>query len=66
MRAARPGVREPQASELTIGPLSQVLAGPARDGEDILFADIASDELPPAKFDFDEAVALQEHYRVAA
>jgi nitrilase len=32
-----------------IGPLGQVLAGPAWDGEDILFAEIDLDEIPRAK-----------------
>jgi nitrilase len=36
-----------------IGPLGEVLAGPARDGEEILFADIDLDEITRGKFDFD-------------
>jgi nitrilase len=36
-----------------VSPLGQVLAGPAWDGEDILFADIDLDEIPRAKFDLD-------------
>jgi nitrilase len=36
-----------------IGPLGQVLAGPARDGEEILFADVDLDEIACGKFDFD-------------
>ena len=36
-----------------IGPLGEVLAGPARDGEVILFADLDLDEITRAKFDFD-------------
>jgi nitrilase len=36
-----------------VGPLGNVLAGPARDGEDILFADIDLDEIARGKFDFD-------------
>jgi nitrilase len=36
-----------------IGPLGEVLAGPARDGEEILFADIDVDEISRGKFDFD-------------
>ena len=36
-----------------VGPLGQVLAGPAWDGEEILFADIDLDDIPRAKFDFD-------------
>lgn len=36
-----------------IGPLGEVLAGPARDGEEILFADIDLDEIARGKFDFD-------------
>ena len=36
-----------------VGPMGQVLAGPAWDGEDILFADIDLDEIPRAKFDLD-------------
>lgn len=36
-----------------IGPLGQVLAGPAWDGEEILFADLDLDEITRAKFDLD-------------
>jgi nitrilase len=36
-----------------IDPLGQVLAGPARDGEEILFADIDLDQIVRGKFDFD-------------
>lgn len=36
-----------------IDPLGQVLAGPARDGEEILFADIDLDQITRGKFDFD-------------
>jgi nitrilase len=36
-----------------IDPLGQVLAGPARDGEEILFADVDLDEIARGKFDFD-------------
>jgi predicted amidohydrolase len=36
-----------------IGPLGDVLAGPARDGEEILFADLDLDEITRGKFDFD-------------
>jgi nitrilase len=36
-----------------VGPLGEVLAGPARDGEAILFADIDLDEIARGKFDFD-------------
>jgi nitrilase len=36
-----------------IGPLGDVLAGPARDGEEILFADLDLDEVTRGKFDFD-------------
>ena len=36
-----------------IGPLGEVLAGPARDGEAILFADIDLDDIARGKFDFD-------------
>ena len=36
-----------------IDPLGQVLAGPARDGEEILFADVDLDEIARRKFDFD-------------
>jgi len=36
-----------------IDPLGQVLAGPARDGEEILFADIDLDQIARGKFDFD-------------
>ena len=38
-----------------ISPLGQVLAGPARDREQILFADIDLDEIARGKFDFDVA-----------
>jgi tetratricopeptide (TPR) repeat protein len=38
-----------------IGPLGEVLAGPARAGEEILFADIDLDEIARGKFDFDVA-----------
>ena len=38
-----------------ISPLGEVLAGPARDGEEILFADIDLDEIARGKFDFDVA-----------
>jgi nitrilase len=36
-----------------IGPLGQILAGPARDREEVLFADIDLDEIARGKFDFD-------------
>ena len=36
-----------------VGPLGEVLAGPAFDGEEILFADVDLDEITRAKFDFD-------------
>jgi nitrilase len=36
-----------------INPLGQVLAGPARDGEEILFADLDLDDISRGKFDFD-------------
>ena len=36
-----------------IGPLGDVLAGPARDGEEILYADIDLDEIARGKYDFD-------------
>ena len=36
-----------------ISPLGEVLAGPARDGEQILFAEIDLDEIARGKFDFD-------------
>jgi nitrilase len=36
-----------------IDPLGRVLAGPAADGEQILFADLDLDEIARAKFDFD-------------
>ena len=36
-----------------IGPLGEVLAGPAWDGEEILYADIDLDDITRAKFDFD-------------
>jgi len=36
-----------------IGPLGQVLAGPARDGEEILFADIDLDDIARGTLDFD-------------
>jgi nitrilase len=38
-----------------IGPLGEILAGPARDGEVILFADLDLDEIARGKFDFDVA-----------
>ena len=38
-----------------ISPLGEVLAGPARDGEEILFADIDLDEIARGKFDLDVA-----------
>jgi nitrilase len=38
-----------------ISPLGEVLAGPARDGEEILFADIDLAEIARGKFDFDVA-----------
>ena len=36
-----------------ISPLGEVLAGPARDGEEILFADLDLDEIARGKFDLD-------------
>jgi nitrilase len=36
-----------------IAPLGEVLAGPAREGEEILFADIDLDEIARGKFDLD-------------
>jgi nitrilase len=36
-----------------VGPLGDVLAGPARDGEEILFADIDLDEIARGKLDLD-------------
>ena len=36
-----------------ISPLGEILAGPARDGEEILFADIDLAEIARGKFDFD-------------
>ena len=36
-----------------VGPLGQVLAGPAWDGEEILYADVDLDDIIRAKFDFD-------------
>jgi nitrilase len=38
-----------------IGPLGEVLAGPARDGEETLFADLDLDEITRGKFDLDVA-----------
>ncbi len=38
-----------------ISPLGEVLAGPARDGEEILFADVDLDEITRGKLDFDVA-----------
>jgi nitrilase len=38
-----------------ISPLGEVLPGPARDGEEILFAGIDLDEIARGKFDFDVA-----------
>ena len=39
----------------SISPLGEILAGPARDGEEILFADIDLAEIARVKFDFDVA-----------
>ena len=36
-----------------IGPLGEVLAGPARDGEEILYADVDLDQIARGKFDLD-------------
>jgi nitrilase len=36
-----------------VNPLGEVLAGPARDGEEILFADLDLDEVARSKFDLD-------------
>src|SRR5262245_62790844 len=36
-----------------VNPLGEVLAGPARDGEEILFAELDLDEVARAKFDLD-------------
>jgi nitrilase len=36
-----------------IGPLGEILAGPARDGEEILLADLDLDDVARGKFDFD-------------
>lgn len=36
-----------------IGPLGEVLAGPARDGEEILYADLDLDQIARGKFDLD-------------
>jgi len=36
-----------------IGPLGEVLAGPAREGEEILYAEIDLDEIARGKYDFD-------------
>jgi nitrilase len=36
-----------------VGPLGEVLAGPAWNGEEILYADVDLDEITRAKFDFD-------------
>lgn len=36
-----------------IGPLGDVLAGPARNGEETLFAELDLDEITRGKFDFD-------------
>jgi nitrilase len=38
-----------------VDPLGRVLAGPARDGEEILFADLDLEEIARGKFDFDVA-----------
>jgi nitrilase len=38
-----------------IGPFGEVLAGPARDGEETLFADLDLDEITRGKFDLDVA-----------
>ena len=36
-----------------VDPLGSVLAGPPRDGEEILFADVDLDDVARGKFDFD-------------
>jgi nitrilase len=38
-----------------VNPLGKVLAGPCFEGETILYADIALDEVTRGKFDFDAA-----------
>ena len=47
-----------------ISPLGEVLAGPARDGEEILFADIDLDEIARGKFDLDVDRPLRAPRRV--
>ena len=42
-----------QGGSCIVGPLGQVLAGPEREGERILRADLDLDDIPRAKFDFD-------------
>jgi nitrilase len=42
-----------QGGSCIVGPLGQVLAGPEREGERILSADLDLDDIPRAKFDFD-------------
>ena len=52
-RARRPMTSSCAGGSCIISPLGEVLAGPARDGEAILIADIDLDEIARGKFDFD-------------
>ena len=51
--AEQPGDIVSTGGSCIVGPLGEVLAGPARDGEQILFADLDPDEIARGKFDFD-------------
>jgi nitrilase len=51
--AEQPGDVVSTGGSCIVGPLGEVLAGPARDGEQILFADLDPDEIARGKFDFD-------------
>jgi nitrilase len=53
--AQAPGEIVSAGGSCIISPLGDVLAGPAREGEEILFADIDLDEIARGKFDFDVA-----------
>jgi nitrilase len=53
--AEAPGDVVSTGGSCIIGPLGEVLAGPARDGEQILFADIDLGEIARGKFDLDVA-----------
>jgi nitrilase len=51
--ANEPGDIVSTGGSCIIGPLGNVLAGPAWDGEQLLYADLDLADLPKAKFDFD-------------